>query len=78
MMEINEQSSFNNYEIMDLISRKILDYFIIVFDFNNTTDIDQILSQAQIINDLIGKSPLITVHSKDQSIRLKSKREYSV
>ncbi|CAF3327150.1 unnamed protein product [Rotaria sp. Silwood2] len=78
MMEIDEQSSFENYEIIDSTSRKILDHFLLVLDFNNTTDTDQISSQAQIINDLIEKSPFITVHNKDQSVRLKSKTEYSV
>ncbi|CAF1490338.1 unnamed protein product, partial [Rotaria sordida] len=69
MMEIDEQSSFENYEIIDSTSRKILDHFLLVLDFNNTTDTDQISSQAQIINDLIEKSPFITVHNKDQSVR---------
>ncbi|CAF3797406.1 unnamed protein product [Rotaria sordida] len=78
MMEIDEQSSFENYEIIDSTSRKILDHFLLVLDFNNTTDTDQISSQAQIINDLIEKSPFITVHNKDQSVRLKSKTGYSV
>ncbi|CAF1454283.1 unnamed protein product [Rotaria sordida] len=78
MMEIDEQSSFANYENIDSNSRKILDHFLLVLDFNSTTDTDQISNQVQIINDLIGKSPFITMHNKDQSVRLKSKTEYSV
>ncbi|CAF3769225.1 unnamed protein product [Rotaria sordida] len=78
MMEIDEQSSFANYENIDSNSRKILDHFLLVPDFNSTTDTDQISNQVQIINDLIGKSPFITMHNKDQSVPLKSKTEYSV
>jgi hypothetical protein len=78
MMEIDEQTSVEDYEIIDSNSRKILDQFLRVIDLNNTTDTDQISSQAQIINDLIEKSPFITMHNKDQSVRLKSKTEYSV
>jgi hypothetical protein len=65
MMEIDEQSSFENYEIIDSNSRKILDHFLLVLDFNNTTDTDQISSQAQVINDLIEKSSFITMQNKD-------------
>jgi hypothetical protein len=78
MMEIDEQSSFESYEIIDSNSRKILDQFLRVLDLNNTRDTDQISSQAQVINDLIEKSPFITMYNKDQSVRLKSKIEYSV
>ena len=39
---------------------------------------DRISSQAQIINDLIEKSPFITIHNKDRSGQLKSTTEYSV
>jgi hypothetical protein len=78
MMKIDEQSSFANYEIIDSNSRKILDHFLFVLHFNNTADVDQISNQVQIINDLIEKSPFITMHNKDQSVRLKSKSEYSV
>ncbi|CAF2898225.1 unnamed protein product, partial [Rotaria sp. Silwood2] len=56
----------------------ILDHFIFALDFNNTTETNQISSQAQIINDLIEKSPFITMNNKDQSVRLKSKTGYSV
>jgi hypothetical protein len=78
IMEIDEQSSFENYKIIDSNSRKILDQFLRVLGFYNTTDTDKISSQAQIINDLIEKSPFITMHNKDQSVRLKSNTEYSV
>ncbi|CAF3205854.1 unnamed protein product [Rotaria sp. Silwood2] len=77
-METEEKSSSENYEIIDLNSRKILDHFLLVLDFNNTTETNQISSHTKIINDLIEKSPFITVHNKDQSVRLKSKTEYSV
>jgi hypothetical protein len=46
MMEIDEQSSSENYEIIDSNSRKVLDQFLRVLDLNNTTDTDQISSQA--------------------------------
>ena len=78
MMEIDEQSSFENYEIINSNSRKILDRFLRVLDLNNTTDTNQISSQTQVINDLIEKSPFITMHNKDQSVRLQSKTEYSI
>ncbi|CAF3329739.1 unnamed protein product [Rotaria sp. Silwood2] len=78
MMEIEEKSSSENYEIIDSNSRKILDQFLLVLDFNNTTETNQISSQAQIIDDLIEKSPFITINNKDQSVRLKSKTEYFV
>ncbi|CAF4591609.1 unnamed protein product [Rotaria socialis] len=61
-----------------LNTRRILDHFVLVLGSNKTTDTDQISSQARIINDLIEKSPFITVHNKDQSVRLKPKTEYSV
>lgn len=35
-------------------------------------------SQAQIVNDIIKKSPFITVHNKDLSAQLKLKAEYSI
>jgi hypothetical protein len=78
LMKFNEKSPIETYEIIDLNSRRILDHFLLVLDFNNTTDTDKISSQAQIINDLIEKSPFITVHNKDPSVRLKSKTEYCV
>ena len=78
IMEIDEQSSFENYEIIDSTSRNILDHFLLLLDLNTTAHTDEISSQAQIINDLIKKSPFITVHNKDLSVRLKSKTEYSV
>ena len=78
MMEIDEQSSFENYEIIDSNSRRILNRFLLALSSDNTLDTDQISSQAQIINDLIEKSPFITMNNKDQSVRLKSKTEYSV
>ncbi|CAF4421229.1 unnamed protein product [Rotaria sp. Silwood2] len=78
MMEIEEKSSSENYELIDSNSRKILDHFLLALDFDNTTETNQISSQAQIINDLIEKSPFITMNNKDQSVRLKSKTGYSV
>jgi hypothetical protein len=77
-MNIDEQSSFDNYEIIDLTSRNILDHFVLLLDSSNTRDAYQISSQAQIINDYIEKLPSITVHNRDPSVRLKSKTEYSV
>jgi hypothetical protein len=77
-MEVDEQSSFENYEIIDSKSRKILNHFLLALEFDNIIETNQISSQAQIINDLIGKAPFITVYNKDQSVRLKSKTEYSV
>ncbi|CAF3420514.1 unnamed protein product, partial [Rotaria socialis] len=74
----DEKSPIETYEIVDLSTRRILDHFLLVLGSNNTTDTDQISNQARIINDLIKKSPFITVHSKDQSVRLKPKTEYSV
>ncbi|CAF1560346.1 unnamed protein product [Rotaria magnacalcarata] len=74
----NRKSPIETYEIVDLNTRRILDHFLLVLDSNNTTDTDQISNQARIINDLIEKSPFITVHNKDQSVRLKPKTEYSV
>ena len=78
MMEIDEQSSSDNYEIIDSNSRKILDQFVHVLDLNNTIDTHQTSSQAQVINELIEKSPFITMKNKDRSVRLESKTEYSV
>ena len=76
-MEINEQSSFENYEVIDLTSRNILDHFLLL-DPNITVDTDKLSSQAQIINGLMKKSPVITVHNRDLSVRLMSRAEYSV
>jgi hypothetical protein len=77
-MKLLEKSPFKTYENVDLSSRRILDHFLLVSDFNHPTDTYQITSQAKITIDLIQKSPFITVRNKDQSVRLKSKREYSV
>ena len=76
-MEINEQSSFENNEVTDSISRNILDHFLLL-DLNITVDTDKLSSQAQIINGLMKKSPIITVHNRDLSVRLMSRAEYSV
>jgi hypothetical protein len=78
MMEVEEESSVEKYEVIDSTSRKILDHFHFVLEFDNTIKTDRISSQAQIINDLIKKSPFITVHNTDRSVRLKSTTEYSV
>ncbi|CAF1076026.1 unnamed protein product [Rotaria magnacalcarata] len=78
MMEIEEKSSSENYEIIDSNSRKVLDHFLLALDFNNTTETNQISSQAQIIDDLIEKSPFITVYNKDRSVKIRPKIEYSV
>ncbi|CAF5156423.1 unnamed protein product, partial [Rotaria magnacalcarata] len=74
----DEKSPIETYEIVDLNTRRILDHFLLVLGSNKTTDTDQISNQARIINDLIEKSPFITAHNKDQSVRLKPKTEYSV
>ena len=76
-MEIDEQSSCENYEVIDSISRNILDHFLLL-DLNITVDTDKLSSQAQIINGLIKKSPVISVHNRDLSVRLMSRAEYSV
>ncbi|CAF4032542.1 unnamed protein product [Rotaria sp. Silwood2] len=78
MMDIEEKSSSKNYEMIDSNSRKILDQFLLVLDLNNTTDTDQISSQAQVINDVIEKSPFITMLNKDRFVRLELETEYSV
>jgi hypothetical protein len=78
MMEIEEKSSSENYEILDSQSRRILNHFLVALDFDDTIEANQIVRQAHIINDLIEKSPFITMHNKDQSVRLKSQTEYSV
>ncbi|CAF4707670.1 unnamed protein product [Rotaria sp. Silwood2] len=78
MMDIEEKSSSENYEMIDSNSRKILDQFLLVLDLNNTTDTDQISSQAQVINDVIEKSPFITMQNKDRFVRLELETEYSV
>ena len=69
---------FTQYPATDSNSRKILDQFVRAPDSNNVTDTDQISSQAQVINELIEKSPFITMKNKDRSVRLESKTEYSV
>ena len=74
MMEIDEQFSSENYEIIDSSSRKMLDQFLCVLDLNNTTDIDQISSQAKVINGLIEKAPFITMQNKDRSVQLESRK----
>ncbi|CAF5217267.1 unnamed protein product [Rotaria magnacalcarata] len=61
----DEKSPIETYEIVDLNTRRILDHFLLVLGSNNTTDTDQISNQTRIINDLIEKSPFITVHSKE-------------
>ena len=76
-MEINEQSSFENYEVIDSTSRNILDHFLLL-DLNVTVDTDKLSRQAQIIDGLMKKSPIITVHNRDLSVRLMSRTEYSV
>ncbi|CAF3916545.1 unnamed protein product [Rotaria sp. Silwood1] len=78
MMNIEEKSSSENYEIIDSNSRKILDQFLLVLDLNNTTNTDQISSQAQVINDVIEKAPFITMQNKDRFVRLELETEYSV
>ncbi|CAF4005134.1 unnamed protein product [Rotaria sordida] len=45
---------------------------------NNIVLIDQILSQPQIINNSLQRSPYITLHNKDQPVKLKPRTEYSV
>ena len=44
-MEINEQSSFENYEVTDLTSRNILDHFLLL-DLNITVDTDKLLKSS--------------------------------
>ncbi|CAM4847201.1 unnamed protein product [Rotaria magnacalcarata] len=61
----DEKSPIETYEIVDLNTRRILDHFLLVLGSNNTTDTDQISNQTRIINDLIEKSPFITVHTLD-------------
>jgi len=39
-LEVEEESSIENYEIIDLTSRMILDNFLLVLDFNNSIDTD--------------------------------------
>ena len=78
-METDKESCFESHEIIDLNSRKILDHFLSVHDINNDIAvIDQILSQAQIINRSLERSPYITVDNKDQSVKLGRETEYSV
>ncbi|CAF1310169.1 unnamed protein product [Rotaria sordida] len=79
IMEIDEKSSFESNEIIDLNSRKILDYFLSVHPINNNIVlIDQILSQPQIINNSLQRSPYITLHNKYQPVKLKPRTEYSL
>jgi hypothetical protein len=78
MMDIDKESSFDCHEIIDLNTRKILDHFLSVRRINNTVVIDQISSQAQIINDSLERSPFITVHNRDRSVKLKPITGYSV
>ncbi len=79
IMEIDEQQSpFENYEIIDSDSRRILNRFLRALHLNNTPDTDQISSQVQVINALIEKAPFITMQNKDRSVRFESKTEYSV
>ena len=78
IMEIDEQLSSKNYESIDSTSRVILDDLRLVRDFNNTTYVDHISCQAQIIKNMIERSPSVTVHNRDQSVRLQLTTEYSV
>lgn len=78
IMEIDEQFCFENFENIDSASRDILDNLLLVLDFNDTTYTDHIACQAQIIKNIIEESPFITVHSRDQSVRLQLEIEYSV
>ena len=78
LMEIDEQSSFESYEIIDSNSRKIPSHFLLALNFENTLHTNQISRQVQIINDLIEKSPFVTMHNKDRSVQIKSTTEYSV
>jgi hypothetical protein len=78
MMDIDKESSFDCHELIDLNTRKILDHFISVRSINNTVVIDRISSQAQIINDSLERSPFITVHNRDRSVKLKPITGYSV
>ena len=78
MMEIDEQSAFENYEIIDSDSRRILNRFLCALDSDNTSNINEISSQAQVIDGLIEKAPFITMKNKDRSVRLGSNTEYSI
>ena len=78
MMEVEEKPLTISYETIDSIWRKILDNFHLDLDFNSNAYDDQISKQAKIVKDLIEKSPCITVHNKDLSVRLKSWTGYSV
>ena len=78
IMEIDEQLSSENYESIDSTSRDILDNLRLVLDLNDATYADHISCQAQIIKNMIEGSPFITVHNRDQSIRLQLKNAYSV
>jgi hypothetical protein len=61
-MEIDEQQSpFENYEIIDSDSRRILNRFLRALHLNNTPDTVQISSQVQVINALIEKAPFISI-----------------
>lgn len=76
-MEIDEHF-LDNYETVDLTSRNILDRFCHTLELNKNIDTDQILSHAHMINDLIQKSPFVTVNNRDISVRLTSIADYSV
>ncbi|CAF3578161.1 unnamed protein product [Rotaria sp. Silwood1] len=77
-METEEKSIPTNYEVIDSDSRKILDHFLLLLEFDNAAGTTQISSQARIIDDLIEKSPFITVYNKDRSVKIRPKIEYSV
>ena len=78
VMEIDEQSAFENYEIIDSDSRRILNRFLCALDSDNTSNINEISGQAQVIDDLIEKAPFITMKNKGRSVRLGSNTEYSI
>ncbi|CAF1246043.1 unnamed protein product [Adineta ricciae] len=78
MMEIEESCSSENFEIIDSGPRKILDSFLLEFNFDNTIETNQFVSQVRIISDLIKKSPFITMQNKDNSVRLETRVEYPV
>ncbi|CAF2084958.1 unnamed protein product [Rotaria magnacalcarata] len=77
-METEEKSFPTNYEIMDSHLRNILDHFLLLLEFDKTAETTQISNQTRIIDDIIEKSPFITVHNKDRSVKIRPKIEYSV
>ena len=78
-METDEQQSpFENYEIIDSESRRILNHFLRVYNLTNTAIIDQISSHVRVINDSIEKVPFITMKNKERSVRLESNIEHSI